>query len=212
MLFGLCMFHAVIQERKKFGPLGWNIIYEFNDSDREFAFNTLKMYCAGGFIPWDALEYITGEITYGGRVTDMWDLRCLKTILKLFFAPHTLEEGYIYCPSGTYYCPQYEKLQDYRDFIETLPLIEQPEIFGMHENANIAFQVKETQSILRTILESQPRAGGTAEGKSSDEIVYELADNIRNVIMRKVENEEPFPALMKVTKLHAHHIEGWFDR
>nr|CAH7757604.1 unnamed protein product [Callosobruchus chinensis] len=63
MLFGLCMFHAVIQERKKFGPLGWNIIYEFNDSDRDFAFNTLKMFCAEGTIPWDALEYLTGKIT-----------------------------------------------------------------------------------------------------------------------------------------------------
>lgn len=60
MLFGLCMFHAVIQERKKFGPLGWNIVYEFNDSDREFAFNTLRMYCAEPPIPWDALIYITG--------------------------------------------------------------------------------------------------------------------------------------------------------
>ncbi|CAG9860518.1 unnamed protein product [Phyllotreta striolata] len=63
MVFGLCMFHAVIQERKKFGPLGWNIIYEFNDSDRDFAFNSLKMFCAEGRIPWDALEYLTGKST-----------------------------------------------------------------------------------------------------------------------------------------------------
>ncbi|XP_017780151.1 PREDICTED: dynein heavy chain 6, axonemal [Nicrophorus vespilloides] len=190
MLFGLCMFHAVIQERKKFGPLGWNITYEFNDSDREFAFNTLQMYCAEGVIPWDALEYITGEITYGGRVTDYWDLRCLKTILKGFFAPHTVAKNYSYSESGVYYCPDFMTLEEYRNFIDELPILEEPEIFGMHENANIAYQVKETQSLINTIMESQPRTSGGGEEISTDDVVYELAETVITTILPKIKMDD----------------------
>ena len=141
IVFGICFFHAIIQERKKFGSLGWNIKYEFTDSDRECALLNFQMFCREGYIPWDALEYITSEITYGGRVTDYSDQRCLKTILKCFFSPETMEDEYKYSDSGIYYAPEYETLKEYRDYIEMLPIIDDPEIFGMHQNANITFQV-----------------------------------------------------------------------
>lgn len=64
MIFGICFFHAVILERKKYGPLGWNIMYEFSESDRECALLNLNLFCAKdkrARIPWDALQYITGK-------------------------------------------------------------------------------------------------------------------------------------------------------
>nr|KAF6328674.1 dynein axonemal heavy chain 6 [Pipistrellus kuhlii] len=179
IIFGICFFHAIVQERKKFGPLGWNICYEFNDSDRECALLNLNLYCQEGRIPWAALTYITGEITYGGRVTDTWDQRCLRTVLKRFFSPETLEKGYKYSESGIYFAPLADTLQEFKEYIENLPLIDDPEIFGMHENANLVFQYKETSTLINTILEVQPRSSSGREGKSNDEIVQELVTSIR---------------------------------
>lgn len=189
IIFGICFFHAIIQERKKFGPLGWNICYEFNDSDRECALLNLNLYCQEGKIPWDALIYITGEITYGGRVTDTWDQRCLRTVLKRFFSPETLEENYKYSESGIYFAPLADSLQEFKDYIEKLPLIDDPEIFGMHENANLAFQHKETNTLINTILEVQPRSSAGGQGKSNDEIVQELVASVRARVPEKLDME-----------------------
>ena len=51
-----------------------------------------------------------------------------------------------------------------------------PEVFGMHENANVTFNSNESLALMETMLSLQPRdSGGGAGGKSSDDVVVELA-------------------------------------
>ena len=175
LLFSFSFFHAVIQERRKFGPLGWNIRYEFNDSDLDTSYTMLRLFLEQDEVPWDALLFVTGHINYGGRVTDDNDRRCLISVLEKYCSVECLKDGYKYTPSGLYYAPSDGPIATYRDYIDTLPINDNPEIFGLHDNANITFQAAESQRIIETILSIQPRVAQAAGGMTPDEIVLEKA-------------------------------------
>ena len=200
MIFGLCFFHAQVQERRKFGPLGWNIRYEFNDSDLETSLTMLPLLLEDqDEIPWESLLFVIGEITYGGRVTDDLDIRCLMNMLNIILNPKIQEDDYKFSDSGIYAPPNDGNLQTYMDYIETLPIKDEPEVFGMHPNTNINFQLQESDRIVNTVLSIQPRVSTAAGGKSPDEIIMEKCAEIQEQLPLLLDKAEGKKEMFKTS-------------
>uniref|UniRef100_A0AAY4CQS0 Dynein axonemal heavy chain 12 n=1 Tax=Denticeps clupeoides TaxID=299321 RepID=A0AAY4CQS0_9TELE len=180
LLFGLCFFHALVQERKKFGPLGWNIPYGFNVSDLHISIRQLQLFVNEyDELPFEAITYLTGECNYGGRVTDDWDRRLLMTMLADFYNTDIIEKsGYMFSPSGKYHAPQKSTYEDYIEFIKALPSSQHPEVFGMHENVDISKDLQQTKLLFDSLILTQG-TGGTAGGSSaSDSTLLDIASDI----------------------------------
>nr|XP_014432906.1 dynein heavy chain 12, axonemal isoform X1 [Pelodiscus sinensis] len=180
LLFGVCFFHALVQERKKFGPLGWNIPYGFNESDLRISIRQLQLFINEyDQVPFEAISYLTGECNYGGRVTDDWDRRLLLTMLDDFYNPDVIKNPrYTFSPSGNYYAPPKGTYEDYIEFIKNLPFSQQPEVFGLHENVDISKDLQQTKLLFESLIVTQ--GGGTQGGSSGggDSTLYEIADDI----------------------------------
>ncbi|OQS07665.1 sporangia induced dynein heavy chain, partial [Thraustotheca clavata] len=183
LLFGLCFYHAIVCERKKFGALGWNIPYSFNETDLDISVAQLEMFLdTYEKVPFEVLQVMTSMINYGGRITDDKDMRTSDVILMTYFRPDILENGYKFSSSGLYYSlasnPK-SPYASYVDYINSLPINPEPEVFGMHENANITCAQAETYDMFDIILSLQPRVSAGA-GKSREDTIADAAKTIES--------------------------------
>ena len=87
---------------------------------------------------------------YGGRVTDDFDKRLLCTFTSVWFSEALLTEGFKFYEG--YPLPDFKTIEEYLDHIINMPLQDIPEVFGLHSNADISYQVNENQVCLRAAL------------------------------------------------------------
>jgi dynein heavy chain len=180
LLYALCFFHAVIQERRLFGPLGWNIPYEFTQNDLRISARQLRMFLdeSTGEMPFKAIVYLTGECNYGGRVTDDKDRRLLMTLINDYYNPSSLVEGQSLCAEHVGYMipmpgPHEVMLEQIRD----MGLVDPPGVFGFHENANLTREQNETYNMMDSLLLMVGSSSGSS-GASPEETIGEVANDI----------------------------------
>ncbi|GMH97336.1 hypothetical protein TrST_g8180 [Triparma strigata] len=181
LLYGICFLHSVVQERRKFGPLGWCVPYEYNDGDLTACLTFLEKHLYTSSLSWPTLQYMVWEAQYGGKITDNFDRRLFGSYVDAWLSPMTLAPSFTFNPATSinripedfdYVIPSCSDDTEYQNFIKTFPSIDSPEIFGMHPNADLTFRNKEVTQLISTILETQPKTSSDAGGgKSREDVV-----------------------------------------
>ena len=87
------MFHSLILVRRKFGSQLWSRKYIFNDGDLRICGDILHNYLANyESVPYADLQYLLGEVMYGGHITDNWDRRTNNTYLLVLIRPEIMQK------------------------------------------------------------------------------------------------------------------------
>ncbi|OEH75760.1 dynein heavy chain 10 related protein [Cyclospora cayetanensis] len=183
LVYALSFLHAVVQERRKYGKIGWNVPYDFNESDLSISLSLVKMYLGKTVgtsasichtsgehsedtqsatlshlpadIPWKTLRFLIGEIVYGGRVTDEYDRRVLVTYLEEYLGEFIFDSYRRFSFSKapfSYTLPSDNSSAGHIEFIKGMPASSNPEVFGLHPNAEIGYFVENAKSIWHGLL------------------------------------------------------------
>lgn len=94
---------------------------------------------------------------------DNFDRRVSKIYMDEYFGDflfdtfqpfHFYHNNYV-----NYVIPQEGNRDSYIEFIEKLPLVNSPEVFGLHPNAEIGYYTQATKEMWMNLIELQPQTG-----------------------------------------------------
>jgi len=210
LIFALCFFHAMVNERRRFGAIGWNVPYQFTPEDlsssRTQLRSLLKAVDSGilSDVPYTAIRHLIAGVNYGGRITDDRDQRLMDAIVDRYFCKDLAEKKDPFLlASDAYVRPDCESKQDFIDYAAALPFADTPDIFGLHENARVMRQQQEANCLLANFLLLE--SASSFRITSSDSNVGGDARPLHKV--RKV--KEQIPATLDTSEIQSKHTSSY---
>uniref|UniRef100_A0A7S2IQH3 Dynein heavy chain n=1 Tax=Haptolina brevifila TaxID=156173 RepID=A0A7S2IQH3_9EUKA len=190
IIFALAFFHSVVCERRQFGAIGWNRPYPFNPGDLSACIIVAQNFLNDApKVPWDDLQYIFGEVMYGGHITDDWDRRLCASYLSVYMT-EALLDGFQLYPKFEVPSPALSYKQ-YVEYVDETLVNESPMCYGLHSNSEIQFMTAQATNLFKAAAELAPRGGGGAGGMTLQEKVKRILDDIM----------ERLPDLFSLTEL-----------
>lgn len=147
LFFLLSWFHAVVQERLRYLPIGWSKGYEFNDSDFDTAVDTIdawlnvlakgKANVDPAQIPWEALRTLIKQAVYGGRVDSDYDQRVVDAFVDKVFSARAYDPDFVLVESaeGNVVIPDGTQVSQFIDWTHALPEREPPSWLSLPQTA-----------------------------------------------------------------------------
>eukprot|EP00656_Telonema_subtile_P017641 TRINITY_DN19490_c0_g1_i2.p1 TRINITY_DN19490_c0_g1~~TRINITY_DN19490_c0_g1_i2.p1 ORF type:complete len:1228 (+),score=268.04 TRINITY_DN19490_c0_g1_i2:75-3758(+) len=195
LVYTLAFFHAVVQERRKYGKVGWNVVYDFNETDFTISMRLMDTYLekadrCGDPLPWETLRYLVGEAMYGGRVTDNVDRRTVTAYLEEYFGDFlfdTFQPFHFFCndevdyalPIGSTDLTKKVTLANMVQNVENMPLENQPDVFGLHPNAETGYLKNAAELMWTNLIELMPRSAAEgAGGDTRESVLQKLTEEI----------------------------------
>jgi dynein heavy chain len=173
ILYSLSHFHSIMLERKKFGPMGYNMMYPFATGDLVDSASVLYNYLGegAGKVPWADLKYIFGEIMYGGHIVDDWDRVLCATYLDFYMREEVLDEMDLapYTKGISYKTPPAGDKKAMDDYIEQAMPTENPLLYGFHNNAQINFQTMQCTVLFSQLVVLRPQSGAADAGAAEED-------------------------------------------
>ncbi|XP_039277456.1 dynein heavy chain 10, axonemal [Nilaparvata lugens] len=188
LIYVLAFFHAIVQERRKYGKAGWNIAYDFGEMDFDVCTQIIQTYLDRASkqndrrVPWASLKYLIGEVMYGGRVIDDFDRRVVCAYMDEYLGDFLFDSfqpfRFYKDRNVEYSIPTEGSRDDYLEEIEKLPLTNAPGIFGLHPNAEIGYFTEAAKQIWNHMIDLQPQVGDSAGGASREDVIRSIAMDI----------------------------------
>lgn len=75
------------------------------------------------------------------------------------------------------------------EFIETIPLVTPPGVFGLHSNAEITYYTNAAKELWNNILSMATSDGGGGDGVNRDDIINEIAEGIQTKTLPELYDE-----------------------
>jgi dynein heavy chain 1 len=187
LYFLLAWFHAIVQERLRYAPLGWAKYYEFNESDLRVACDTLDTWIettAMGRtnlppekVPWDALVTLLSQSIYGGKIDNDFDQRLLHSFLTKLFTPKSFESDFALVanidngPNGNRHItmPDGTRRDHFLKWIESLADRQTPAWLGLPNNAEKVLLTTRGTDLVSKLLKMQ-------QLEDDDELAYSTVD------------------------------------